>query len=70
MMTFGKDIKKLRKEIGLYQAELAKRANTSQRMISELESEKYLKPGISLLSRIAKSLNCDLEINFKKKIDK
>jgi len=62
-------IKKLRKELGLTQGELARRAKTTQRIVSDIENGKYLTPGISLLKRIAKGLKCDFEINFKKKFD-
>lgn len=47
-----------RKEMGLSQADLARKVRATQSIISEIESADY-NPGLELLSRIAQALNLD-----------
>jgi transcriptional regulator with XRE-family HTH domain len=56
----------LRQKEGLTQEELAKKANTSQPVITRLErgTESRI-PSLELLNKIVHSLGRELEINFK-----
>lgn len=54
-MSIGKNIKNLRKEKGLTQAELGKRLNVTQQMIGQYENDKN-SPQIDTLKRIAAAL--------------
>jgi len=53
-----------RTQAGLSQAELAERVGTTQSVISRLEDADYEGHSLNMLRRIAKALNCRLEINF------
>jgi len=56
----------LRKQEGLTQEELAKKAKTSQPVIARLERGTDIRiPSLELLSKIAHSLGRELEISFK-----
>lgn len=55
---------KARIEKGLTQAEVAKRMNTKQSVISRVESAKTT-PSLSFLKRLAKVLNASLQVQFK-----
>lgn len=56
-------IKDLRKEKGLSQVELAKKAETCQRMISEIESGKRI-PSVKKLEKIASELGVSVQELF------
>ena len=60
----GNIIKKMRKEKGLSQKELAKKLNIAQTTLSGYETN-YSNPVFSTINEIAKI--CDYEIIFKKK---
>ena len=53
-MTIGENIKRVRKEKGLTQKELAKKLNVSEPMISQYESKETLK--LETLRKIAMAL--------------
>ena len=54
----------LRKEIGLSQKELAKKAGTTQQQISRLESPSYEGHSLSALRKIAKALGATVHIEI------
>lgn len=56
----------LRKEYGLSQKELAKRAGTTQQQISRLESPSYEGHSLSMLRRIAGFLGATVHVELKK----
>ena len=55
---------KARIEKGLTQAEVAKRMNTKQSVISRVENARTL-PSLSFLKRLAHVLNASLQVQFK-----
>jgi len=55
---------KARIEKGLTQAEIAKRMNTKQSVISRVENAKTV-PSLSFLKRLAQVLNASLQVKFK-----
>jgi len=55
---------KARIEKGLTQAEVAKRMNTKQSVISRVENARTL-PSLSFLKRLAHVLNASLHVQFK-----
>lgn len=55
---------KARIEQGLTQAEIAKRMNTKQSVISRVENAKTI-PSLSFLKRLAHVLNASLQVQFK-----
>ncbi|MBI4084466.1 MAG: helix-turn-helix transcriptional regulator [Candidatus Levybacteria bacterium] len=55
---------KARIERGLTQAEIAKRMNTKQSVISRVENAKTV-PSLSFLKRLAQVLNASLQVQFK-----
>jgi len=59
-------IYELRKDAGLSQGELAKLIATTQSVISRLEDADYEGHSLSMLQRIAKALNCRLNVNMNK----
>ena len=54
----------LREELGLTQAELAKRVGTTQSVISRLEAQDYEGHSLSMLHRIAYACGKRLKIDF------
>jgi len=59
----------LRKESGLSQKELAKRASTTQQQISRLESPSYEGHSLSMLRRVAGFLGATVHVELKKEKD-
>lgn len=57
-------IYELRTRAGLSQAELAERVGTTQSVISRLEDADYEGHSLNMLRRIARALNCRLELRF------
>ncbi len=55
---------KARIEKGLTQAEIAKRMNTKQSVISRVENARTI-PSLSFLKRLAQVLNVSLHVQFK-----
>ena len=55
---------KARIERGLTQAEIAKRMNTKQSVISRVENAKTV-PSLSFLKRLAQVLDASLQVQFK-----
>lgn len=53
-----------RVQAGLTQKELAKAVGTTQSVISQLESAEYKGHSLSMLERIAKALNCRVEVRL------
>jgi ribosome-binding protein aMBF1 (putative translation factor) len=62
----GSQIYQLREKAGLSQAELARRIGTTQSVISRLEDADYAGHSLAMLNRIAKALECRVEIRFRK----
>ncbi len=62
----SRQIIKLRKETNLTQAQLAKKAGTSQSAIARLESGEYKTLSLSFLRKIGKALGVVPEVHFKK----
>ena len=54
----------LRKESGLSQKELAKRAGTTQQQISRLESPSYEGHSLSMLRRVAEALGATIHVEL------
>jgi XRE family aerobic/anaerobic benzoate catabolism transcriptional regulator len=50
-------IRRLRRQRGLTQADLAKQARVSQPYLSQLEAGTYTNPSIAVLQRVARALN-------------
>jgi DNA-binding XRE family transcriptional regulator len=57
-------IYELRTQASLSQAELAKLVGTTQSVISRLEDADYEGHSLNMLRRIARALNCRLEVHF------
>ena len=55
-------VKRLRKESGLTQQDLAREIGTTQSVISRLEDPSYSGHSLSMLLRIARALNCRLKV--------
>ena len=53
-----------RVQAGLTQKELAKAVGTTQSVISQLESAEYKGHSLSMLERIAKAVNCRVEVRL------
>lgn len=62
--VLAKDLIRKRTENNLSQRDLAKRLNTSQAVISRIETMSA-NPSLSLLKRIAKELNTNLRLSFE-----
>jgi ribosome-binding protein aMBF1 (putative translation factor) len=58
------EIIKARTKAKMTQAELAERLGTKPTAISRLESPNYGRVSISTLKKVAKALNCELQIQF------
>ena len=63
--TIAKEVIKLRKKMKMTQAELAKKAGTSQPAIARLESGEYRNISLSFINRIAEALNAKPEIHLR-----
>lgn len=59
-MSIGKNIKRIREDIGLTQQELALKVGVSQPMIGQIEREAKI-PTMLLGKEIADVLNCSVE---------
>jgi transcriptional regulator with XRE-family HTH domain len=53
-----------RKRLGITQKELAKRMGTSQSVVSRLESGEFLNVTLRTLSRMARVLDCSLQMDL------
>ena len=60
----ARTIYELRQEAGLSQKQLADMIGTTQSVISRLEDADYDGHSLNMLRRIAKALNCILEVRF------
>jgi transcriptional regulator with XRE-family HTH domain len=60
-MTIGGKIQKLRKEMGLTQEELAKKANLSYTTLIKIESDQVKNPTIKTIRKIAEALEVSLD---------
>jgi transcriptional regulator with XRE-family HTH domain len=58
-----------RKEAGLTQKKLAETIGTTQSVVSRLEDADYNGHSLSMLSRIAKALNCTLSVSMDNSLD-
>jgi transcriptional regulator with XRE-family HTH domain len=63
-VSAGEELIKKRVEQNLSQRDLARKLNTSQAVISRIETMRA-NPSLSLLKRIAKVLNTGLRVSFK-----
>ena len=73
MIILGEKIYGRRNDLGLTQTDLAKRAQTTQRIISELESGRYAPSngiGEELYDKLAEALEIDRDYLFSEKIDR
>ena len=59
--TIAKNIKKLRKKLGISQDKLSKLANVSHNTIIKIESGGIKNPGIDTAQKIAKALGVSLD---------
>ncbi len=59
-MTVGRNIRNRREKIGLYQSELAERAEITQAQISRIERDKR-EPSLSTIKKIASVLRCSVD---------
>lgn len=66
-MSIGEKIKKFRKEAGLTQVELAKRANMSRSYLGDLEGNRY-NPSVSTLNAIADALDVKVSDLMEEKV--
>ncbi len=60
-MTIGGKIQKLRKEMGLTQEELAKKADLSYTTLIKIESDQVKNPTIKTIRKIAEALEVSLD---------
>ena len=65
-MIGGELVREARRRAGLTQRELAERAGTTQSAIARLESGGR-PPRIDTLLRIAEALDCDLEVELRRR---
>ncbi len=63
-LLISEEIAKLRKEAKLTQAALAKKIHTTKSAISRYESAEYSGYTISLLQKIARACNAEVDIRF------
>lgn len=61
---FGREIRRLRRRLGLTQTELAERIGAHQSFVSNLERGNVKNPRVSTLVRLAHALNANVEISF------
>lgn len=64
--TIAKNIKKLRKKLGISQDKLSKLADVSHNTIIKIESGGIKNPGIGTAQKIAKALSVSLDALTKK----
>ena len=62
-------IRQAREKAGLSQKELAKRINTTQSVVSRLESSGYERFSLNTLIKIATALNCNIRLDLEPIID-
>ena len=67
LLRIADKIRQTRKEAGLSQKELANRINTTQSVISRLESNSYERLSLHTLLKISTALNCNLIIELQPK---
>jgi ribosome-binding protein aMBF1 (putative translation factor) len=65
-LEIGYKIAKLRDQLGLSQAQLAEKIDTSQTVISRLESGNYWQCSLRTLEKIALATGTHLNISFRK----
>ena len=65
-LEIGYKIAKLRNKLGLSQSQLAEKINTSQTVISRLESGDYWQCSLRTLEKIALATGTQLNISFRK----
>ena len=65
-LEIGYKIAKLRNKLGLSQVQLAQKINTSQTVISRLESGDYWQCSLRTLEKIALATKTHLSISFRK----
>jgi transcriptional regulator with XRE-family HTH domain len=61
-VTLGKEIRSLRDEIGMSQAQLAAGGGLSQGYLSQLENDDVQNPSAAVLSRLCRAMNVDLRV--------
>lgn len=57
----GKNIKKLRKKLGLTQDDLARKADVKYTTLTKIESGVIKKPSVQTVAEIAKALGCTVD---------
>lgn len=57
-MSFGRNLKQLRRHANLTQAELAKKSGLDNMTISHYENDRRV-PGVNNLKKLAEALGCD-----------
>jgi ribosome-binding protein aMBF1 (putative translation factor) len=62
-------VREMRDEVGLTQAELAKRIGTTQSVIARLEDAEYAGPSLVMLERIAAACGMALKLHAERKPD-
>jgi ribosome-binding protein aMBF1 (putative translation factor) len=62
-------VREMREDAGLTQAELAKKAGTTQSVIARLEDAEYTGQSLTMLQRIARACGVSLKIHAEKKPD-
>ncbi len=65
-LNLGDRIRKIREDQGLTQAEVARRAFTSQSMVARIESGSHDNLRIETLLRLARALGLELEIELRR----
>lgn len=64
----AEELERERARAGISQAELAKRAGTTQRIVSQIENLDY-QPSVDMALRLAEALGCRLEFRFVPEMD-
>lgn len=60
-MTLGEQLEKLRSQVGLSQAELARRVGISPQLLSAYLNDKVRSPRYETAKRLAAELGCDVD---------
>lgn len=62
-LSIGKQAREIRQRLGLTQTQVARRIKNTQRLLTRIENDEG-DPRLSTLEKIARGLNCEIEIKF------
>ena len=61
MATIGKNIKRVRNQLGLTQDELVRKSGVKHTTLTKIESNVVVKPSVQTVAKIAKALGVPME---------